>query len=58
VGGMGGQGGGVEPSRGPLGRRALDRVRDTLLAPPPGLAGLTAAQQRTMARLLNKALAP
>ena len=40
------------------GRRALDRVRDTLLAPPPGLAGLTAAQQRTMARLLNKALAP
>ena len=40
------------------GRRALDRVRDSLLGPPPGLAALTAAQQRTMARLLNKALAP
>ena len=40
------------------GRRALATVRDSLLAPPPGLAALTAAQQRTIARLLNKALAP
>jgi DNA-binding MarR family transcriptional regulator len=38
------------------GRRALDTVRDTLLAPPSGLATLTAAQQRTIARLLTKAL--
>ncbi len=38
------------------GRRALDTVRDSLLAPPPGLAVLTTAQQRTIARLLDKAL--
>jgi len=40
------------------GRRALGRIRDTLLGPPRGLATLTPAQQRTFARLLNKALAP
>jgi DNA-binding MarR family transcriptional regulator len=38
------------------GRRALDTVRTSLLAPPPGLAALTASQQRTVARLLSKAL--
>ena len=40
------------------GRRALNKVRDTLLGPPRGLATLTPAQQRTFARLLNKALTP
>jgi DNA-binding MarR family transcriptional regulator len=39
------------------GRRALNKARDTLLSPPRGLATLTPAQQRTFARLLNKALA-
>jgi DNA-binding MarR family transcriptional regulator len=38
------------------GRRALDHVRHTLMGPPPGLAALTVAQQRTLARLLTKAL--
>ena len=38
------------------GRRALATVRDSLLAPPSGFAALTSAQQRTIARLLNKAL--
>lgn len=40
------------------GRRALATVRDSLLAPPAGLAALTPTQQRTIARLLNKALGP
>lgn len=38
------------------GRHALERVRHTLLAPPAGLATLTVSQQRTVARLLTKAL--
>jgi DNA-binding MarR family transcriptional regulator len=40
------------------GHRALATVRDKLLAPPAGLAALTTTQQRTIARLLNKALTP
>jgi DNA-binding MarR family transcriptional regulator len=38
------------------GRRALTTVRDSLLAPPAGLAALTPTQQQTVARLLDKAL--
>ena len=40
------------------GRRALRTVQDELLAPPPGLDRLSAAQRASLARLLRQALDP
>jgi DNA-binding MarR family transcriptional regulator len=40
----------------PAGGRALGTVRDSLMKPPAELATLTAAQQRTLASLLRKAV--
>jgi DNA-binding MarR family transcriptional regulator len=40
----------------PAGGRALQTVRDSLMKPPAELAALTAAQQRTLASLVRKAV--
>ena len=40
----------------PAGGRALQTVRDSLMKPPAELAALTAAQQRTLANLIRKAV--
>ena len=39
----------------PAGGRALRLVRNSLMKPPAELAGLTAAQQRTLANLIRRA---
>ena len=40
----------------PAGGRALQTVRESLMKPPAELAALTAAQQRTLASLVRKAV--
>jgi DNA-binding MarR family transcriptional regulator len=40
----------------PAGGRALQTVRDSLMKPPAEFAALTAAQQRTLASLVRKAV--